>query len=122
MSAGLEGAIVGAVSGALAHNITNVWFGGQGAIAKSGFARRLAHGVSQGALSDAQGQSFRSGFAGGFAGGASPNVDNVAADVVLTSLAGGAVAELGGGEFKDGARSAAFQRLFEYVDVLIVTK
>lgn len=113
VSAGAVGAAFGGLSAGIS-NVIGHGLSGTGGLAEGSFAKRLAHGVSQGALADAQGQSFRSGFVGGFVGDAVPDQGDFAKDVALSSLAGGVVAELGGGEFRDGARSAAFVRMFNH--------
>ena len=48
--------------------------------------------------------------------GGSPGLEDPVADVALAAIVGGAVAELGGGEFQEGARSAALYRLYSRAD------
>ena len=95
------------------------WGGGQITLKATmhELARALAHGVSQGAISELTGGDFGSGFYGGafgsFAGHAADaaGLDGFSGFAVAT-LVGGTSAEIGGGKFANGAISAAVTHLF----------
>jgi RHS repeat-associated protein len=80
----------------------------------------IAHGVSQGVISEMGGGSFRSGFWGGFVSASiqiNPRLggDGFAGYATRTLVAaglGGTAARLGGGKFANGAVSAAFVHMF----------
>ncbi len=82
--------------------------------------KALAHGFVQGAFQEALGGEFTDGFLGGFAGSLfSPLADAVDRatnspwlGVLTAAVLGGTAAEIGGGNFANGAASAAFVRLF----------
>lgn len=67
-------------------------------------ARAIAHGISGGIFSAAEGGNFGSGFAASFVGGYTENTNNFA----LTVIASGSAAALTGGKFGDGAMRGAF--------------
>ena len=99
---------------------------GVGAVMQSGFdmVRVLVHGVVQGALSMAQGGSFLNGFAIGAAGEAADvgmkeaGLNSVAGEegryerAMIAGAVGGTASVLTGGNFANGAVSAAFAHLF----------
>ena len=72
--------------------------------------RAMAHGISQGALAEAQGGRYAAGFlAGGFGSLASHyELDLGSANVVKAAVIGGTASTLGGGKFENGAVTAAF--------------
>ena len=84
------------------------------------FGKALAHGISRGAISMAQGGTFRAGFASGFASsffnpGTALGGDGVEGFTLRTTIAGvvgGTASELGGGKFANGAVSGAFVHMF----------
>ena len=75
-------------------------------------SKTLVHGLAGGALSRAQGGSFRSGFLGSAFAQATGNVigkiRSAAGRVVAAAILGGTAAKLGGGKFANGAVSGAF--------------
>ena len=77
-------------------------------------SKTLVHGLAGGALSRAQGGSFRSGFLGSAFAQATGNVigkiRSAAGRVVAAAILGGTAAKLGGGKFANGAVSGAFSR------------
>ena len=81
--------------------------------------RLLAHGVSQGLITQLRGGNFRSGMVGAVAGGLSPagdmlaqGVGNIVSRSVIAAVFGGLAAQASGGSFADGALSAAMVHLF----------
>ncbi len=99
---------------------------GAGAVMQSGFdmTRILVHGVVQGALTAAQGGHFMNGFAIGAAGEGADvamkeaGLNGVPGDegrymrAMIAGAAGGTASALTGGNFANGAVSAAFAHLF----------
>lgn len=88
---------------------------GHGPLNLEGAAKHLAHGISQGAISEAAGGDFKSGFAGAFVGSSLENVDLGLPDdarVVNAAIVGGTASALSGGSFGNGAVSAAFVEMF----------
>ncbi len=77
----------------------------------SGEAKAIAHGVSQGAFSKAQGGSFLRGFAAG-GGGSYFGGGSGMSGAVRSALIGGTASALAGGKFEDGAMQAAFVHVF----------
>ena len=90
-------------------------------------ARAMAHGVSQGGLSELAGGEFSSGFIAGFSGSAFgsamvkvPGMGKAgdfsdgrwALRTTAAATVGGTVSELSGGDFANGATTAAFVHLF----------
>jgi hypothetical protein len=77
------------------------------------YHKAIAHGLSQGAMSQISGGNFKEGFLGGafssYAGDSwlDASSNNVITDTMISSVIGGVSAELGGGKFVNGARSAA---------------
>jgi len=120
--AGLSGAAMGAAMG---------YFGGLnysgGALEKG-----AVEGVVGGAISEADGGSFRAGFTGAFVSAAisSPlegdisgeSAGAVAERTVIAAVAGGTVSEIDGGSFANGAWSAAFQQLFNEAEHAVTVK
>jgi len=82
--------------------------------------KATAHALSRGAISVAQGGTFKSGFASGFASsffspGTSLGGDGAGGFTVRTTIAGvvgGTASEIGGGKFSNGAISGAFVHMF----------
>lgn len=120
LKAAFMGAITGAVGGAIGFKLPA---GSVGNIA--------AHGVSGGVMNVVQGGDFKSGFiSGAFSAFAAPLVDakvsNIGNDFVEaavgmagSAVVGGVSAELGGGKFANGAKSAAINYLFnDFIDKL----
>jgi len=122
----LKGALFGAISAGAAYGIGNALGHGGGSIFARGFkpvkafAKALAHGISRGAISMAQGGTFRSGFASGFAAsffspGTELGGDGAGGFTLRTTIAGlvgGTASEIGGGKFANGAISGAFVHMF----------
>ncbi|MCD8481813.1 MAG: hypothetical protein LR015_03550 [Verrucomicrobia bacterium] len=79
-------------------------------------ARALAHGLSGGALAEAQGGKFSAGFLAGFSSQyASHRFGNSSSQmgrIIRSSIIGGTASRLGGGRFESGAVTSAFQTLF----------
>jgi hypothetical protein len=86
--------------------------------------RALAHGATQGALTEAQGGQFRHGF---YAAAFSSAAGSITAGkitghsgwaitkrTVFSATVGGTASRLGGGKFANGALTAAFQHLFNH--------
>ncbi|MBA5248944.1 MAG: hypothetical protein FE834_05345 [Gammaproteobacteria bacterium] len=114
-----KGAIYGGASAGLAQYIGH-GIGVRGM--ESGITKNIAHGFAQGATSRIMGGNFKDGFTGGFVGSYTgdnwlkDNTD-IIASTVISSISGGVVAELGGGKFMNGARSAAFVSLFNRYNI-----
>jgi len=122
----LKGALFGAIGAGAAYGIGNALGHGGGSIFAKGFkpvkafAKALAHGISRGAISMAQGGTFRSGFASGFAAsffspGTELGGDGAGGFTLRTTIAGlvgGTASEIGGGKFANGAISGAFVHMF----------
>ncbi|CAB5503853.1 hypothetical protein THERMOT_1864, partial [Bathymodiolus thermophilus thioautotrophic gill symbiont] len=88
-------------------------------IVEGAINKAIAHGLAQGAISQISGGNFQDGFVGGFIGsvagssmGEGGNWSDIAGRTAIAATAGGITAELGGGKFSNGARSAAFVHLF----------
>lgn len=75
-------------------------------------ARALAHGVSGGLFSAADGGSFGSGFAASFVGGYTENTNNL----ILTVLSSGTAAAVSGGKFGNGAMRGAFIYMYNNME------
>ncbi len=79
-------------------------------------AKSVVHAATQGAIAQAAGGDFRSaalgGFAGSFVGGSISGMNNPAAEIAITAIAGGTVSELTGGKFANGAITAAMVYTF----------
>ena len=83
----------------------------------AGFAFRVvAHGAAAGARSRLQGDSFHRGFAVGaamtLAGGAIHFIPNEYARIGAAAVVGGVTAEITGGDFQNGALTAAFIQMY----------
>jgi len=125
-SGGLEGAVQGAIFGYASSGIS-AHIGGHGSDSflsnfanKGAMEKAIAHGLSQGTLSQIVNGDFKSGFIGGsisslsgsyMEGGRGDSL-GVSGRTVVAATAGGIAAELGGGKFGNGAMSAAFVHLF----------
>ncbi|SMN00333.1 Rhs family protein [uncultured Candidatus Thioglobus sp.] len=115
LESAFKGAVYGGASAGLAQYIGH-GIGVNGM--ETGISKNIAHGFSQGATSQIMGGNFKDGFTGGFVGSAAggmmgkgDNWSDIAGRTAI-SAAGGVAAELGGGKFSNGARSAAFVHLF----------
>lgn len=107
-----RGAFLGGVGAAVSYGIGH-GFGKNWTTA----TKALAHGVSQGIISELRGGEFKSGFIGGFLGKmtgglAETMFDDKVAQYIAVTMIGGAVSEAAGGDFLDGAISAAMVHLF----------
>jgi hypothetical protein len=121
----LKGAMRGAVLGSVTAGVANHIGYGKSAFAKWAqkdiYNKAIAHGLSQGAISQISGGNFKEGFLGGafssYAGDSwldASSSNNVITDTMISSVIGGVSAELGGGKFANGARSAAFVSLYNH--------
>ncbi len=114
----LKGAVFGAISGAAAGYIGHGGNSG-GRLFDSDGMTALAHGASQGAISEMRGGDFKSGFVGAFVASLSPAAKWVKTNAVpmpirtMTAAAlGGLASAATGGSFADGAYHAAMVHLF----------
>ncbi len=114
----LKGAMFGAISGAAAGYVGHGGNGG-GRLFDSDGMTALAHGASQGAISEMRGGDFKSGFVGAFVASLSPAAKWVKTNAVpmpirtMTAAAlGGLASAATGGSFADGAYHAAMVHLF----------
>lgn len=104
--------VLGAISGGATRGLTGKLISVK-SLAENAPALLVANGVSQGTVSSATGGSFRAGFVAAAIGGAVPGFDlHPTANVAISAIIGGSIAELSGGEFEDGAMTFAFNRLF----------
>ncbi|CAC9559628.1 hypothetical protein [uncultured Gammaproteobacteria bacterium] len=125
---GLEGGIKGAIFAYASSEISS-HIGGHGSKSfvtefanKGVMEKAIAHGLSQGALSQIAGGDFKSGFIGGsisslsgsYMKGARGKSLGISGRTAVAVTAGGITAELGGGKFANGAMSAAFVHLFNH--------
>jgi RHS repeat-associated protein len=125
--AGVIGGITGAASAAAAFGIGQMFdqLGGGTDFFSSKAAnwggRALAHGVAQGAITEASGGQFRHGFyAGAAASAASPLINRIQGNspsaicgrIAVAAVVGGTASVLGGGKFANGAMSGAFIQMF----------
>lgn len=118
----LGGALRGMVFAGLSAGAANIiGHGGTlgGSLFQSSWGTALAHGISQGVISQLRGGSFKSGFVGAIVGGLSPagvmtqsGIGNTLSRTVIASVFGGLASQATGGSFADGAMSAAFAHLF----------
>jgi RHS repeat-associated protein len=113
--AGIIGGIVGGISAGIAGKIGDFakgheWFRGAG--------QHLAHGATQGALTELQGGEFRHGFYAAFASSAASGPirelmpDSMTGRTAAAAIVGGTASAIGGGKFANGAVTAAFTHLF----------
>ncbi|RLJ22616.1 hypothetical protein DJ030_00910 [bacterium endosymbiont of Escarpia laminata] len=114
----LKGAAFGAISGAVAGYIGHGGNGG-GRLFDSDGMTALAHGVSQGAISEMRGGKFKSGFVGAFVASMSPatrwaktNAVPMPIRTMTAAVLGGLASAATGGSFADGAYHAAMVHLF----------
>ena len=95
-----------------------IGIGAAGAIGRSGYnglQKLVAHGVSQGVITQATGGSFKHGFLSAAISSSTPSIkSSVALDVALAAASGGIAAELSGGKFATGAFTASIVRLFNH--------
>ncbi len=123
---GLEGGIKGAIFAYASSEISS-HIGGHGSKSfvtefanKGVMEKAIAHGLSQGALSQIAGGDFKSGFiggsisslSGGYMEGDRGKSLGISGRTAIAATAGGVAAELGGSKFANGAMSAAFVHLF----------
>jgi hypothetical protein len=131
----MQGALFGAVSGALFYGIGSYFqgqafanefenmmggdiatVGGTGLTAGEIGAKILAHGIAGGVMSRLQGGKFGNGFvSAGFTEAVAPgigNINNRVGQGIVASIAGGTASVLTGGKFANGAETAAFSYLF----------
>ena len=118
----VRGAFFGALSAGIAKGVGDVF----DELAEGGFtelARSLAHGVTQGALSVAQGGDFAAGFySAAFASSAGSVMGKTDWGkatfryrhnrVIAAAIVGGTASELAGGKFANGTVTAAMVQLF----------
>jgi RHS repeat-associated protein len=80
--------------------------------------KAVLHGLTQGALSAAGGGRFGDGFLGGLAGGLTEGIKlpKGPAGVAMAAVIGGTVSKIGGGRFANGATSAAFVHVFNFLN------
>lgn len=121
----VEGGVMGAVKGAVTYEIGH-GFGGEKGLNFNDFERGLAHGIFQGGLAELNGGSFKDGFIGGavghWAGGIGESAfgdvathtdwSDIIGRTAISAIAGGLVADATGGDFAQGAMTAAFVHLF----------
>lgn len=112
--AGVIGGVIGGISAGVAQGIGH-GFGGNW----EPWQQALAHGASQGAITEAAGGEFRHGFtAAFFTKMAGPSILaagedwGVAGRTAAAAMVGGSASALGGGKFANGAVSGAFTHLF----------
>ncbi len=120
----LKGAIRGAVLGGVTASVANHIGYGKSSFAKWAqkdiYNKAIAHGLSQGAISQVSGGNFKEGFLGGafssYTGDAwlDTSSGGVFIDTMISSVSGGIAAELGGGKFANGAMTAAFVSLYNH--------
>jgi len=96
---------------------------GVGSLAQNGcmglLGKMYAHGITQGALTAAQGGKFQHGFfAAAFSAGAETYTGEIkfkAGKVLASSVVGGTASVLGGGKFANGAITGAYVMLFNFM-------
>lgn len=110
----LKGALFGALSGAVAAGIGNHYGASNWRRPGMEMKRALAHGISGGAISEAQGGKFGEGFFANSFSSLSSYIPggNDTWGVVRASVIGGTGSVIGGGKFENGAVSGAFTHLF----------
>ncbi len=121
LRSGLTGALWGGISAGVSFGIGHEIFSPE-LLSQSKLlygVKALMHGAAQGGISELSGGDFRSGFLGGFAGdlGASAlgGFDlSRAGNIIGTAIVGGTASELGGGNFANGAISAAFVAAYNH--------
>ena len=82
-----------------------------------GIQTSLAHGVSQGAMTAAQGGRFKDGFIGGFISHEITGIKSTNSKVldgIINITLSGTASKLAGGSFANGARSATFVYLYNH--------
>ncbi len=83
-----------------------------------GIQTSLAHGVSQGAMTAAQGGRFKDGFIGGFISHEITGIKSTNSKVldgIINITLSGTASKLAGGSFANGARSATFVYLYNHL-------
>ncbi|MBL3600211.1 MAG: RHS repeat-associated core domain-containing protein [gamma proteobacterium endosymbiont of Lamellibrachia anaximandri] len=117
LTGALKGAAFGAISGAAAGYIGHG--NGGDALFNSKEATALAHGISQGAISEMRGGKFKSGFVGAFIAHMSPatrwaktNAVPMPIRTMTAAVLGGLASAATGGSFSDGAYHGAMVHLF----------
>ncbi len=114
----LKGAAFGAISGAAAGYVGHGGNGG-GRLFDSDGMTALAHGTTQGAISELRGGDFKSGFVGAFVSHMSPatrwaktNAVPMPIRTMTAAVLGGLASAATGGSFTDGAYHGAMVHLF----------
>jgi RHS repeat-associated protein len=121
--AGAKGAMWGGISAGVAYGVGEAFghgtsfFSAKGA---QGFAqatqKAIAHGVTRGIITQAQGGNFRAGFWSGFASSGfsvgTKGYGNQYSRAAIMAVVGGTVSEVTGGKFANGAVTGAFVHLF----------
>lgn len=106
----ITGSVFG-VESAVSHSAS--FFNGGGAMA---LFKATAHGLTQGAISQSRGGSFREGFYGGFSSSGlsvgTKGYGGFAGRTMIMAVVGGTASQLGGGKFANGAVSGAFVHMF----------
>jgi hypothetical protein len=131
-SAGVKGAVIGAVSAGAAFGVAegtsammgvdsttahaSSFFNGTGGYGTAAF-KAVAHGVSRAAIARAQGQNARSAFISGFmsSGFAAPRSWGPIGGTMATAAVSGTVSQATGGKFANGAMTGAFIHLFNHM-------
>lgn len=126
LKAGFKGAIFGGISGGIADKIGgSAFLQGLGKVGDISIGAALAHGVTQGLIAELRGGSFENGFVSGFISKVSPaaawaaragagdlTVPNIELRTLTAALFGGLASVATGGDFVDGAITAATVHLF----------
>jgi hypothetical protein len=120
----LKGAIRGSVLGGVTASVANHIGHGESAFAKWAqkdvYNKAIAHGLSQGTISQISDGNFKEGFLSGAFSSYTRDtwLDTSSGDVftntMISSVSGGIAAELGGGKFANGAMTAAFVSLYNH--------
>ena len=116
MKAGAVGGFWGAVSSAASFGVGSLKFGD---LAGKIVGKSLAHGISQGAITAAQGGKFQHGFfSAALSSGAGHGIMKInsnACKVLASSVVGGTASVIGGGKFANGAVTGAYVMLFNHM-------
>lgn len=110
----LKGAIYGALTGAIAAGIGNHFGATDWSRPGMEMKRALAHGISGGAIADAQGGKFSAGFFANAFSSMSTRIPGGESGwgVVRASVIGGTGSVIGDGKFENGAVTASFVHVF----------
>ena len=124
ITGGARGAIFGALSGAVGGGIGEFFQLGSVGEALGGLkevARAMAHGVSQGGISELAGGEFITGFASGALSAAATHMGPdfgegfQVGELMMAAAVGGTVSEITGGDFANGAITGSYGYLFNQV-------